>query len=462
VSKATDVKVALGSTDVTRSDRLARPRAPGPDRRTATPPVRVTIAVITLFLMPFPVILHGWGPPSYDYDTILFPVDLAFAALLLVGLRPFVVRLRSRQVGAGTSLWALLAVVMSLAWVAHPSLRGAHVVFELWATAVLAATIVEALTTGWASLVVGVVGGIAVMETVWATIQLATGSGLGLGHLGEIPDPFYHFSPSVEAPMGSMVHIYVLASLALTAGGVLAWRSLTARQPLPWVITAAVAIVPVGFTYSRAGLLAGLLMIAGLLVGACLGPRLRGTDRARYARAALALGVGIAIPAAIWHGGWDVRANQTTGATNAAQLTTDRTYLDHEAIKQIESYPFTGVGPGRYIASLKARYGVEPNRAVGIFKPVHNIPLLITAEGGLVAGIVIVAVFAAVGWGALLSGPAAIALYLMFLPFAMLDHLDYTYPQGLVLTAIWLAVLDHLRRSHRSKNADRAGRAEAT
>ncbi len=418
---------------------LAPPRA-----SQEAPPARVAAVVLTLILMPFPVILHRWGPNSFDYGTMLFPVDLALVGLLAVGAAPLARRIRTGDAGAGTVLWACLAAVMSLAWLVHPSVRGLHTVVELWAVAVLAGTIAEALDGGLATLVVGSVGAIAILETAWATTQLATGSPLGLRRLGELPDPFLPFTASVKAPMGTMVHIYVLAALGLTAGALLAWRSLTAEHPARWQTAAAVAVVPVGFTFSRTGAITLVVVLAGFVVAGVHSRRAGGARR--FAGAALALCVGAGVPAAVWSSGWHSRATQTTSATSAAQLTTDRFHLDHEAIDQIGANPVAGVGPGRYLASLKARWHVEPDRSVGIFKPVHDVVLLVTAEGGLLAGAVLVLLLGVVGWRALRAGPVALTLFALFVPFALLDHFNYTYAQGLVLTGVWLGVMDHVGR----------------
>jgi hypothetical protein len=411
---------------------------------TELPPLRVAFAVLTLALMPFPLILHGWGNPklTYDYLTIIFPVDLAFAGLLATGVPATITRLRRRQAGPGTLLWTALAAVLTLALLAHPSGRGLHTIFEVWGVAVLASTIDEIWSEQTGAIVLGTVAIVAIVETAWATAQLVTGSSIGLTGLGEDSKPLLPFPNGAKAPMGSMVHPYVLAGLALVVGAVLVGRAITAPRPWPWLATAAVAAVPIGFTFSRAGLLGFALLVGCLALAAVLRRPLAG----RYAAAALALCIGAGVPAAIWSAGWRDRATQTTTATSAAVFTTDRGHLAHEALAQLGAHPLTGVGPGRYVESLKERYGTESDRYTGVFKPVHNLPLLVGAEGGIFALLLGVILFAALGWHALRAGPIPLALYLAYLPFAMLDHFAYSFPQGLVITAVWLAGLDHLCR----------------
>lgn len=428
---------------------MPRTPIPAPARSTAPtagpaprPPLRLSLALLTMALMPLPLVIKGFGDPKlpYEYVTIIFPVDLAFVALLTASAAPLARRIRGGLAGPGTVLWTVLAAVMTLAWLVHPSARGLHTVGELWGTAALAGTVAEALETGLGSVVLGALGLVAAVETVWATLQLVTGSSLGLGSFGEDADPFFHFSRTVEAPQGSMVHIYILAGLGLVASGALAWRALSARHPAPWLVGAAVAVAPVGFTFSRAGLVGFLLLVAGFGGGA-LSPR---PTRARHVAAAVALCVGAAMPAAVWSGGWHNRADQTAAARTGAELTTDRTRLDHEAIDQIRANPVSGVGPGRYVPALKARDAVERDPRVRIFKPVHDVPLLAGAEGGLVALGVLVALYALLGWRSLRAGPVAAGLFLAYLPFSLLDHFPYSFPQGLVITALWLGLLDAL------------------
>src|SRR5581483_2984186 len=428
---------------VPSSDHVAVLAAAPPE----LPPLRVSAALLALALMPFPLVVRGWGNPklAYDYLTIVFPVDIAFAALLVTGARLFIERLRTRRAGIGTVVWAALAVVMSMAWLAHPSARGGHTVFELWAVAVLADTVAETVERRGGTLMVAAFGGIAIVETLWSGAQLVSGGALGLSALGEDAHPLLRFSHQTQAPMGSMVHPYVLAGLALVGSGLLAWQGLSSRRPLVWFAGAAVAIAPVGFTFSRAGAAGALLLIGGFAVA---GRRL--ACRRVAAGAAVALALGVAVPAAVWSAGWHLRASDTTSASSAASLTTDRATLVHQSFSLLRREPVTGVGPGRYVPALTT---ADHFRLGSLVKPVHNLPLLIGAEGGAVALALAVLLFAAVGWRALRAGAVATAIYLAYIPFSMLDHFPYTFPQGLVITAVWLGVLDALSTRPRRERA---------
>jgi O-antigen ligase len=416
---------------------LVRPAPPG----TATPPLRVSLAVLALILMPFPIVIHGWGDPkaAYDYVTVLFPVDLALAGLIVAGIGPLLGRIRRGTVGLGAGLFTALTLVMTAAWFFHPSARGLHTTMELWGVAVLADTLAEAAINGFGALLVGTVAFVAVLEAAWSAVQQITRSGLGLTQLGEDPHPFYPFSHAVWAPMGSMVHPYVLAGLALVGGGAAAWWGVTTGRRR-WLVVAAVAVAPVGFTFSRAGLLSLGLLAAGFAVGA-LRP---GVRRGPSALAAVLLCAGFAVPAAVWSSGWVFRANQTTSATTADALTTDRGALLRQGLDTIAAEPLTGVGPGRYVIALRARTAARRQSIHGVFKPVHNVVLLVGGEGGVVALLVMAALYLGVGWRSFRAGPLAFGVYLAYIPFSMLDHFPYSFPQGLVITGVWLAVLDWL------------------
>jgi hypothetical protein len=400
----------------------------------------LTLAVVVL-LTPFPIVLMDLSHnsfQSYDYATILFPVDLALIALCAVAGRSMIADLRRRSVDIGWAGWGLVAVLMTLALAAHPSGRGLHNVMELYGASAIAYTLARAESGDERTAIVGTVGAVAVIETLWAVAQRINRAPLGLEKLGESRDPFYR-SFGTLAPQGSMVHIYVLAGLALVAGSLLASAAIEASRPGPWLVAAAVAIMPIGFTYSRAGALS-LVLLAGsvALVGAW---PLRG----RSVAVAAALAAGALLPALIWSAGWTARAQQTTGAASANALTTDRGKLVNQADALIRSDPLTGVGPGQYVIALHAR-SVPANDRTTLFKPVHNVPLLLTAEGGVVTGLVVVGLLLALGWRALKGGAVAIAVYLAYLPFFLLDHFAYSFPQGMVLTGLWLGALDAISR----------------
>ena len=417
----------------------------------ANPPARLGAALLVLALMPFPILLwttYGLRV-GYDYETVLFPVDAAFAVIILASASFLVRSLLRRHGPVGTQLLALLTAVMAVAWAFHPSARGAVLILELAGTASLAGVIWEHSGRRASRLVAAGLGAIAAMETIWSGLQIVLGHGLGLHSLGEYTDPFLMVGGG-HAPFGSLVHCYVLAALALVASGALIAVALVDDRPRLWCVAAGIAVMPVGWTFSRSALLGLVMMVACLTVGAVRPGPLRG----RYRSALLAIAVGAGAAGAVSAPGWLGRASSAVHAGSTAQVTTDRTWLIHESEVLIGAHPVTGVGPGQYIPALRAHYGVEQNSHVFIFKAVHNLVLLAAAEGGILAGLIMALLLLALGWRAWRAGPAALGLYLAFLPFCLLDHLAWSFPQGLVILGVWVGSLDGASRPEQPAAAE--------
>jgi hypothetical protein len=60
----------------------------------------------------------------------------------------------------------------------------------------------------------------------------------------------------------------------------------------------------------------------------------------------------------------------------------------------------------------------------------------------VLAGLLMAAVLVALGWQAWRGGLLAMAVFFGYLPFTLLDHFPYTFPQGLAMTAVWIGALD--------------------
>ena len=135
--------------------------------------------------------------------------------------------------------------------------------------------------------------------------------------------------------------------------------------------------------------------------------------------------------------GWTQRARDTTGAS----VDTGRGHLIHQSFHLLREYPLLGVGPGRYVIALRAERA-DPRPSGGVLKPVHNVPLLAAAEGGVLAGALTVLLYVVLGWRAWRSGLLAFTVFALYVPLTMLDHFAYTFPQGLALTAVWIGILD--------------------
>ena len=399
--------------------------------------------IVILSAFPIAVAQPGRGPGGYDFQAVVFPSDIPLVLLIVLMVPVIAGRIRERRFPA--IAWALLALLtwMVVSYAVHPSTRGVADLIRLAGLLAMVVAIADLKEMSERAVVLASVGALAVFETGVAIAELVKGGHIGLGPLGEFSKPMWKFGAGL-APQGTMVHPYVLAGLALVAGFVFA-AAYTAAPARILVATAAVAIVPVGFTYGRAALLGYVIGLAVLASAVFVRDK-----RSRFVPVVIALAVGAAVPAFIWSDGWISRTSQTVTATNAGSLSTDRGWLIHEADGLIVDHPLFGVGPGWYVIALKEKFGTEPNRSVGIFKPVHNLPLLLTAEGGIPAGLAMTALLILAGWRSVVGGRAAIALYLAYLPFTQLDHFAYSFPQGLVITAVWLGGIEVLASLARS------------
>jgi len=402
------------------------------------PPLRVAAALVVIALTPFPAALWAsasLGPRGVEYATVVFPVDVAIAVLLAAALPSLARSLRRGRGLTGGRVLAGTVGILTVALCAHPSLRGAHLVWELAGAAALASVLAESVGSAWGRLLIGTTGAVALLETAWSLAQGVLGRRVGLQGLGEHWYPFNAVA-GTRAPMGSMTHCYVLAGLALVAFGLLALQAANEERPLPWLVTAAIAVAPAGYTYSRAAAL-GVVLAAAALVAGVLGDR--GHRRAALG-ALLALAIGVGVPAAATIHGWRSRASETTASTDANDLTSGRMALMRQAAELTSSHPVTGVGPGRYLTVLNRSGELDPLEAH--FKPVHDVVLLGAAEGGVLAGLALALLLGVLGWRALRAGPLTAAAYLAFLPYWVLDYFPYDAMQGVVLAGLWVGALD--------------------
>lgn len=139
--------------------------------------------------------------------------------------------------------------------------------------------------------------------------------------------------------------------------------------------------------------------------------------------------------------GFVLRSGWLVRATQSAELDfTTRDALAARAIEMIRSSLLTGIGPVQYGPNL-AQMGLP----VLDLAVVHNLPLLVSAEFGIVVGVAFTVWLLALGIRAFRLSVYAAALYLSILPFFLLDNLHYVYGNGLAMFALWIAMLDYHR-----------------
>lgn len=387
-------------------------------------PVLVIATTLTLFVFAFPVVLADLGPgPVFYYRLLIFPADLTLAvtavAAIVVGLRQ-----RTRP-ALGSALLGALTIVLAVALAVHPSALGLLDVLRLAGVTALAFG-VSRLSRDERLLVVGVVAVVAFAQLGLAIAQELHGGPLGLPSFGEVADPLLDYGPL--SPRGTMHGQSVLAGFSLIAALLLVRESFERQRPLIWSVLGGIAIVPVGMTFTRSAVL-GLVLACGALGLAFF-------RRPRFVTAAiLCLALGFGLTALVFRAGWTLKAASGTASID------ERASLTSEAVDLIERSPLLGVGPGRAILALEERYPIPP-ASIG-YNPPHDLPLLAAVEGGVVAGLIAVALLVALAWRAR-RDVRALALFLTFLPFVLLEHYTYTYLQGMILLAVWVGALDGL------------------
>jgi hypothetical protein len=317
---------------------------------------------------------------------------------------------------AGMAFLALVGVALA----AHPSARGLHLLARLAEAGLLGAAVALVGGRTERSVVVAALAAAAAVQTVIAVAQVQHGGPVGLGALGEFADPLVAWGTTV-APRGTLTDGSVLAGASLLAAAAGVRQALTSPRAAAWILLAAVAIVPIGLSSSRTAL-AGALAVC-----ACLAPAAVRAPRARWAIVALAMGV--AIPVSIQWDGW-----AASGGRGAAS---DRGALIAQAGAIVAGSPFVGVGPARYDDVLASRPELHTTAQV---QPVHDVPALVTAEEGIVAGAVVVALLALAMFDGWRRGWPTLAVAAALMPWILLDQWPYTNPTGLALVGLWLGV----------------------
>jgi hypothetical protein len=143
------------------------------------------------------------------------------------------------------------------------------------------------------------------------------------------------------------------------------------------------------------------------------------------------------LPAVVFNAGWINRAEDST-TTNVDDFTTFRITHIEQSLELIADAPIVGVGPGLYTYTLERDYEPEIDDAV------HVVPLLVAAESGVPIAIVFTVLLVMMAIRALRTSPEAVAAVAGFGTFLVFDKFAYLHPNGMVMLAVWLAVIDRL------------------
>lgn len=408
------------------------------------PDVAALALGVLLVLSCTTVILASGGVASEEYQLrwVFLWSDLALLGAGALGWARARQVVRDRQGHWCALAGAAVGVSFLPALVANPSDRGVLAVLR-WFAAMGVAALVPGLTKLGLRLVVSTAGLVTGVQVVVALLERSQEAPIGLGRLGE---PSAYLIGGRYASTGLTVHPYVLAAWCCLAAAVLvAWVARTRRRGPGPVVAAAVPFAGVGLTMSRSGVLAAAAVLACLLVLAVRDRRLLGLFAASAAATALGFVLNLS--------GWAARAGDGQGGAAVSDVATGRGALLEQAGRLFADHALLGVGPGRYVLALSERAELVALSAQTP-RPVHLTPFLLLVEGGLVMVPALLLLAWAVGRSAFRGGLTAAMVVLGAAPFLLLDHLYWSYPQGLLLAGLWLGSLDCFSRSRRVPGAD--------
>ncbi|MGI9584557.1 MAG: O-antigen ligase family protein [Acidimicrobiia bacterium] len=373
---------------------------------------------------------------SHVQQTILGPVDVGFLILIVASIRLLTARSTYTKQPAG-QLGAAIAVVVVAIWlVMFPTAEGAVMLFRVIGVFV---TIVAIRHFAAVDIVPGIVWPLAIGASFQALIALTQTLVNDSGMV--VPATTMAVGRAWTAGRGtfsgpySLAAYLILAIVVLLSFGIASrpfssrFRSISLSRPtrIAMWTTVGLASAAVATTFGRTVLLSLAVVGATYSIGWLLKrQRILGVS----ALAVIAPFVGTAL---VVRSGWLVRASQTA----AGDLTT-RDTLIARAIDMIQSSPLIGIGPVQYGPNL-AQMGLPvPDAHV-----VHNLPLLIAVEFGIVVGIAFLVWIVALGVRSIRQSTYLAALFLFTVPFFLLDNLHYVYGNGMAALAIWIAFLDY-------------------
>jgi O-antigen ligase/polysaccharide polymerase Wzy-like membrane protein len=356
---------------------------------------------------------------AYTSGFSIYAFDIPLVALAIVQRRETLARLRA----GGQAIWASATFVglLAVATLVHPSVVGLERTTR-WALAfVLVFSIHRAVTFSGRRIFLRALAGVCLLEVLLAIAQILHQDNLGLVGLGERPE-LTRINGSLAAS-GTFHHPYYLAAFSLIAAIVWSGVYLATRSPAA-VALAGISILPLGLTFSRAGAVAAVASLVTLSVGVAY--------RRQLVVPIMTIVVCLGIAGLANLDDWRGRASQPLDYDTGG-----RVELTDQGVELLKHHPLLGVGPGLYGVAA-----TDDLRVPFISDhPVHNVPILIAVEAGVLAGLISIAALIALLARAARGWHTVLALFLGYLPFLMLDHFPYDHPQGIVLTALWAGAI---------------------
>lgn len=356
---------------------------------------------------------------------LLFELPLA---LLLVWAVSDLIHKRWRPRTTASRLGVVLAALLMVSAVVHPSWFTLLRLFRFAAAAAFAYSIFTVIRGGGRKQVYVVAAIVALFQSYLATGQHVLAKGMGYTFLGEGEYLYGGGVPPLYAHGTFPLH-HILAGFAMAVLGLL---MATSRRPRRWwLVVPAGAAIPIGFAHSRMGAVAWLSVVAVVGVASI-------KQKALYLGLFTAILCGGILPGLVALDGWAARTTETirgegAGGDDEGVDVGGRLTFALQGIRVIRDAPLLGTGIGRYLSVAQHQLGEDVQEVV------HNVPLLVAAENGILSGAVAVLLLGVAGAVAVRAGPLPLAIFLTYLPFILLDHFPYDDTQGIALTGIWTA-----------------------
>lgn len=390
--------------------------------------------ILMILYLPFDVEFVVWsnGRRHVFFHYFDFPL------LLLVIMSPFFAIKRRPWKGNIVGLLLLgLTLLYGISLAVHPNVRGAQLSYRILAILALATIIRSIISAESMKVVLAAVVGIGSVQGALAVAQIAAGDTIGLSILGERGALW--FFGETPAAVGTFDHPYRLAGFAAvtTAAAMLLATEVENRARQVTLLGLVLCAAPLGLTTSRMAFLAVALASIVLLVAAV-------RRKPGYAALLLVFVGTVSVCAAMTAAGWEQRAAQSTSTSSSVdEVTSGRVTLTKQALRMIAAEPWIGVGPANYMSALTAAEGDDA------VMHVHNFPLIVAAEAGAPAGLLVLSLLGVLAASATRKGAAYVALFVLFLPFLMLEAFPYMTSQGLALVALWIGILSGFRSNPR-------------
>jgi len=365
---------------------------------------------------------HGLHPVNLSLaETSLGAIDLVLGLLIVSAIATMVRTSTRLSLSLGLGGMVALSTVGLLSLLFTPSLAGTAAVFRLFGLVAVIVNMRALDRDRYINFVVTPFTIIAMLQSTLALMQtFVVHGGPGAAALSA-PDVILW-----TTGIGSFHHQYSLAAfLALSMAVILSVQRF--RTMKPWESsTVALSSAAMATTFGRSAAVS--VMLLGIVYAVVWFRR----RQQELAISALIVSIPAIVTGLVLHSMWLGRA-----AESLVLQTRGRGQMMATAFEIIGDNILFGVGPARYGPTL-----VSMGLTGWDTLMVHNVPLMIAAEYGVVIGVLAVIWLIALGVRATRTSVHALGVFLVVVPFLLFDNLHYVFPSGIASVGLWVAVLD--------------------